>query len=65
MQLMLKLELCFEGTCGSLEDGLFILATLANHNKTSHSVLAPWEWGPIHGSLKELVYFGRRLQPSM
>jgi GTPase SAR1 family protein len=62
MQLMLRLELCFEGTCGSLEDGLFIPATLASRNKTSHSVLIPWEWQPISRSLKKPIYFGRRLQ---
>jgi hypothetical protein len=62
IELMLKLELCFEGTCGPLRDGLFIPTTLASHNKTSHNVLAPWEWRPIDGSLKEPVYFGRRLQ---
>jgi hypothetical protein len=62
MQLMLRLELCFEGTCGSLEDGLFIPATLVSHNRTSHSVLAPWKWRPIDGSSKKPVYFGRRLQ---
>ncbi|CAM6043644.1 unnamed protein product [Sphagnum compactum] len=62
MQLMLRLELCFEGTCGPSEYGLFIPATLASHSRTSHSVLAPWEWRPIHGRLKKPVYFGRRLQ---
>jgi hypothetical protein len=62
IQLMLKLELCFEGTCGPSEYGLFIPATLASHNRTSHSVLAPWKWQPIRGRLKNPVYFGRRLK---
>ncbi len=64
IELMLRLELCFKGTCEPLRDGLFIPTTLASHNKTSHNGLAPWEWRsrPIHGSLKEPVYFGRRLQ---
>jgi GTPase SAR1 family protein len=64
IDLMLRLELCFEGTCGPLEEGLFIPTTLASHSNTSHSVLAPWEWRSrqIRGSLKEPVYFGRRLQ---
>ncbi len=64
IQLMLRLELCFEGKRGPTRDGLFIPTTLASQNKTSHSVLAPWEWRsrPIHGRLKKPVYFGRRLQ---
>jgi hypothetical protein len=62
MQLMLRLELCFEGTCGPSEYGLFIPATLATHKRTNHNDLAPWEWRPIHGRLKKAVYFGRRLQ---
>jgi hypothetical protein len=53
MQLMLNLELCFEGTCGPSKYGLFILATLASHNRTNHTVLTPWERRPIHGRLKE------------
>jgi hypothetical protein len=60
MQLMSRLELCFEGTCGPSEYGLFIPATLATHNRITH--LAPWEWLPLHGRLKKPVYFGRRLQ---
>jgi len=57
IQLMLRLELCFEGRRGPSQDGLFIPTTLASHNKTSHSVLAPWEWRsqPIHGRLKKPV----------
>jgi hypothetical protein len=62
VQLMLRLELCFEGTCGPSEYGLFIPATLATHKRTNHNDLAPWEWRPIHGRLKKAVYFGRRLQ---
>ncbi len=64
IQLMLRLELCFEGRRGPSRDGLFIPTTLASQNKTSHSVLAPWEWRsrPIHARLKKPVYFGRRLQ---
>jgi len=59
IQLMLRLELCFEGRRGPSRDGLFIPTTLA-----SHSVLAPWEWRsrPSHGRSKKPVYFGRRLQ---
>jgi hypothetical protein len=59
VDLMLKLELCFEGTCGPSKSGLFIPATLARTNDT---VLTPWGRRPIPGRLKELVYFGRRLQ---
>jgi GTPase SAR1 family protein len=55
MQLMLRLELCFEGTCGPLEDGLFIPTTLA-----SHSGVVPWEWRQINST--KPIYFGRRLQ---
>jgi hypothetical protein len=62
VDLMLKLELCFEGTCGPSEYGLFIPTTLASHKRTNHSDLAPWEWRPISGSLNKPVYFGRRLQ---
>jgi len=63
IQLMLKLELCFEGRRGPLQDGIFIPATLASHNKTNHSALTPWEWrSQLHGRLKKPVYFGRRLQ---
>jgi hypothetical protein len=55
MQLMLRLELCFEGTCGPLEDGLFIPTTLATHNG-----VVPWEWRQISSITP--MYFGRRLQ---
>jgi GTPase SAR1 family protein len=55
MQLMLRLELCFEGTCGPLEDGLFIPTTLATPNGA-----IPWEWRQINST--ESIYFGRRLQ---
>ncbi|KAH9572376.1 hypothetical protein CY35_02G145900 [Sphagnum magellanicum] len=62
IQLMLRLELCFEGTCGPSEYGLFIPSTLASHNITSHNVLAPWKWQQVPGRLKNPVYFGRRLK---
>jgi hypothetical protein len=55
MQLMLRLELCFEGTCGLVEDGLFIPTTLA-----SHSGVVPWKWRQINST--KPIYFGRRLQ---
>jgi hypothetical protein len=55
MQLMLSLELCFEGTCGPLKDGLFIPTTLA-----TPSGAIPWEWRQIN-SIRS-IYFGRRLQ---
>jgi len=55
MQLMLRLELCFEGTCELVEDGLFIPTTLA-----SHSGVGPWEWRQINST--KPIYFGRRLQ---
>jgi hypothetical protein len=59
VDLMLKLELCFEGTCGSSKSGLFIPSTLARINDI---VLTPWERRPMGGRLKKPVYFGRRLQ---
>ncbi len=56
IQLMLKLELCFEKTRGYLDDGLFIPTTLTNQG-----IKGEWDW-PSSNNSSKMIYFGRRLE---
>jgi hypothetical protein len=60
VKLMLRLELCFERTTGSLDDGLFIPMTLARESGCL------WHWPTSNHdfqcNLTKVVHFGRRLQ---
>jgi len=56
IQLMLKLELCFEKTWGYLDDGLFIPTTLTNQG-----IKGEWHW-PSSNNSSKMIYFGRRLE---
>jgi hypothetical protein len=56
IQLMLKLELCFEKTWGYLDDGLFIPTTLTNQGNKGE-----WDW-PSSNNSSKMIYFGRRLE---
>ncbi|KAH8955533.1 hypothetical protein BDL97_08G144400 [Sphagnum fallax] len=59
VKLMLRLELCFERTTGSLDDDLFIPMTLARESGCL------WHWPSNHDfqcNITKVVHFGRRLQ---
>jgi hypothetical protein len=60
VKLMLRLELCFERTTGSLDDGLFIPTTLARESGCL------WHWPrsnhDFQCNITKVVHFGRRLQ---
>ncbi len=60
VKLMLRLELCFERTTGSLDDGLFIPTTLARESGCL------WHWPTSNHdfqcNITKVVHFGRRLQ---
>ncbi|CAK9235493.1 unnamed protein product [Sphagnum troendelagicum] len=60
VKLMLRLELCFEKTTGSLDDGLFIPMTLARESECL------WHWPTSNHNFQcnitKVVHFGRRLQ---
>jgi hypothetical protein len=60
VKFMLRLELCFEKTPGSLDDGLFIPTTLANE------LGCMWHWPTNNHDLqlndKNVLDFGQRLQ---
>ncbi len=60
VKFMLRLELCFEKTPGSLDDGLFIPTTLPNE------LGCVWHWPTNNHDLqfndKNVLHFGLRLQ---
>jgi hypothetical protein len=60
VKLMLRLELCFEKTTGSLDDGLFIPMTLPRESECL------WHWPTSNHNFQcnitKVVHFGRRLQ---
>ncbi len=57
VELMLRLELCFERTTGSNDDHKLFIPTILDIDQGQKS----WKWSP-HSSSGSSIYFGRRLQ---
>ncbi|CAK9272315.1 unnamed protein product [Sphagnum jensenii] len=57
VELMLRLELCFESTTGSNDDHKLFIPTILDIDQGQKS----WKWSQ-HSSSNSSIYFGRRLQ---
>jgi hypothetical protein len=57
VELMLRLELCFERTIGSNDDHKLFIPTILDIDQGQNS----WKWSQ-HSSSSTSIYFGRRLQ---
>ncbi|CAK9224949.1 unnamed protein product [Sphagnum troendelagicum] len=57
VELMLRLELCFESTTGSNDDHKLFIPTILDIDQGQKS----WKWSQ-HSSSSSSIYFGRRLQ---